>query len=247
MNRARLFLASVALSISLGTMATYAQTQTPAANPPLGLVAKTAKAHIGNSELIDGSTIYSGDYVSTEDGGDVLIRVGSMSLELLSGSAAHVYRAPYGAVVELNHGSAVYMTAGNHGNIVIVASDVRVTPELSLADFGRVSLDDPCNVTVSSQRGQAHVQVGNESRDVEEGKAYRVRAENSINYRKYLSPDESDYHDYHQHRPCAPVEMVKGRPPIAAGQSRFLLVAAVVTGGLTTFGVYKAIESADRP
>jgi hypothetical protein len=247
MNRARLLLVAAALCISLGATTIVAQTQTPAANPPLGLVANAVKARVGNSELTNGSTIYTGDYVSTEDGGDVLIRIGSMSLELQSGSAAHLYRAPYGAVVELNHGSATYMTPGNHGNIVVVASDVRVTPELSLADFGRVSLDDPCNVTVSSQRGQVHVQVGNESRDVEEGKAYRVRAENSINYRKYLSPDESDYHDYHQHRPCAPVEMVKGRPPIAAGQSRFLLVAAVVTGGLTTFGVYKAIESADRP
>jgi hypothetical protein len=247
MNRARLFLVAAALCISLGTMATFAQTQTPAANPPLGLVANAVKAHVGNSALTNRSTIYTGDYVSTEDGGDVLIRIGSMSLELQSGSAAHLYRAPYGAVVELNHGSAVYMTPGNHGNIVVVASDVRVTPELSLADFGRVSLDDPCNVTVSSQRGQAHVQVGNESRDVEERKTYRVRAENSITYRKYLSPDETDYHDYHQHRPCAPVEMVKGHMPTPAGSSRFLLVAAVVTGGLTTFGVYKAMESADRP
>ena len=41
--------------------------------------------------------------------------------------------------------------------------------------------------------------------------------------------------------------MVKGKPPIAAGQSRFLLVALVGTGALTTWGVYKALESPDRP
>ena len=37
-------------------------------------------------------------------------------------------------------------------------------PLLSLPDLGRVSIDDPCNVTVFSQHGQASVQTGSESR-----------------------------------------------------------------------------------
>jgi hypothetical protein len=245
MKIAKLILAGAAFIFAIAVHPAVAQTQ--AANPPLGLVAKAVKAHVGNAELTDGSTVYTGDYVSTEDGGDLLLRIGTASLELLAHSAAHIYVAPYGAVVELNHGSAAYTTPGGRTNIVIVASDVRATPDITMADFGRVSLDDPCNVTVSSQRGQVNVQTGSESRMVEEGKAYRVRAENSIEYRKYLSPDENNYHDYHEHKPCAALEMVKGKPPIAAGQSRFLLVALVGTGALTTWGVYKALESPDRP
>jgi hypothetical protein len=245
MKLANLFLASLTLTFAIAVIPAAAQTQST--NPPLGLVAKAVKAHVGNGELTDGSTLYTGDYVSTEDGGDALMRIGNASLELLPHSGAHIYAAPYGAIVELNHGSAVYTTVGGRTNIVIVASDVRATPDITLADFGRVSLDDPCNVTVASQRGQVNVQVGSETRLVEEGKAYRVHAENSIDYRKYLSPDADDYHRYHEHKPCAPLEMVKGHAPIAAGQSRFLLVALVATGALTTFGVWRAVESPDRP
>jgi len=64
------------------------------------------------------------------DGGRwlLLVRVGPLSLELQGSSAVHIYRAPYGAIVELNRGTVVYTTPGTQENIVIVASDVRVTP-----------------------------------------------------------------------------------------------------------------------
>lgn len=215
--------------------------------PALGLVAKVSGGQIGTAPAAEGSSIYSGDYLSTTDNGSLLVRIGTLSLELQSSTTVHIYRAPYGAIVELNHGTVLYTTPGGQQNLVIVASDVRVTPVLSTADFGRVSMDDPCNITVYSRRGEANVQVGSENRLVEAGKAYRVRAEHEISYRKYLSPDADDYHDYHEHRPCAPVEMTKGHAPIAPGQSRFLLVAALAVGTGTGIGIWKALESPDRP
>jgi hypothetical protein len=240
------FIVAIALVLSFLSILAPAQTP-PSPNLALGLVAKSVSAHLGNAAASEGATVYSGDYLSTEDTGSLLVRVGALSLELQASSAAHIYRAPYGAIVELNHGTVIYTTPGGHDNIVIVASDVRVTPVLSLADLGRVSMDDPCNITVYSQRGQVNVQVGSESRLVEEGKAYRVRPENEISYREYLSPDASDYHRYHDHRPCAPLEMVKGKLPLAPGQSRFVYVAAGVTAGVTWWAVSEALESPARP
>ena len=224
-----------------------APAQTPPANPALGLVAKSVSAHIGDAAVSEGATVYSGDYLSTEDAGSMLIRVGPLSLELQGSSAVHIYRAPYGAIVELNRGTVVYTTPGTRENIVIVASDVRVTPVLSLADLGRVSMDDPCEITVYSQRGQVNVQVGSESHLIGEAKAYRVHAVNELSYREYVSPDASDYHRYHEHRPCAPVQMAKGKPPIAPGQSRFLYVTAGVTAIATVWAVDEALESPNRP
>lgn len=221
--------------------------QTAPQNPALGLVAKATGALVGNVAADEGASVFSGDSLSTQENGSLLVRVGALALELQGSTAVHIYRTPYGAIVELDRGSVVYTTPGGQQNLVIVASDIRVTPVLAVSDLGRVSLDDPCNVTVYSQRGQANVQAGSESHFVEQGKAYRVRAENEVSYRKYLSPDESDYHNYHDHHPCAPVEMVKGHAPIAAGQSRFLLVTAVVVGTATGIGVWKALESPDRP
>jgi hypothetical protein len=245
MKTARFFSAAALLVFSC--LSAPALAQAPPASPSLGLVAKSVSGHIGNAAALEGATVYSGDYLSTEDAGSMLVRVGALSLELQGSSAVHIYRAPYGAIVELNRGAVVYTTPGTQENIVIVASDVRVTPVLSLADLGRVSMDDPCDITVYSQRGQVNVQVGSESHLIGEAKAYRVRAENEIVYREYLSPDASDYHRYHEHRPCEPVEMVKGKPPIFPGQNRFLYVAVGVVGIATVWGVDRALESPNRP
>jgi hypothetical protein len=221
--------------------------QTPPANPALGLVAKSVSGHIGDAASPEGATVYSGDYLYTEDAGSMLIRVGPLSLELQGSSAVHIYRAPYGAIVELNRGTVVYTTPGTRENIVIVASDVRVTPVLALADLGRVSMDNPCEITVYSQRGQVNVQVGSESHLIEEAKAYRVHAVSEISYREYVSPDANDYHHYHDHRPCAPVEMAKGKPPLFPAQNHFLYLTTGVTAIATVWAIHEALESPDRP
>jgi len=222
--------------------------QTSPQNTALGLVAISAGGFFGNAAASEGSSIYSGDYLKTQENGSLLVRVGALSLELQGSSGAHIYRAPYGAIVELDNGTVVYTTPGTQENLVIVASDVRVTPALSTSDFGRVSIDDPCNVSVYSQRGQANVQAGSESHVVEQGKAYKVRAENEVSYRQYMSPDAGDYHNYHEHHPCAaPVQSAKGHAPLAAGQSRFLLVSAVLVGTASGIAVWKAVESPNRP
>lgn len=91
------------------------------------------------------------------------------------------------------------------------------------------------------------VQAGSESHFVEQGKAYQVRAENEVSYHQYLSPDDGDCHRYHEHRLCAPVEMVKGHAPVAAGQSRFLIVSAVVVTGVAAVSISEALESPHRP
>jgi hypothetical protein len=196
-----------------------AQTQPNTAAPPLGPVARAEKAHIGEPALTVGATIYSGDYVSTEDGGALLIRIGGLSLELRGSSAAHLYRTPYGAIAELNRGTAIYNTPGRHENLVIVASDVRVTPVLSVADIGRVTINDPCNVTVASQRGQADVRVGSESHNVEEGKDYRVHTLNEVSYHQWVSPDVDNYHEYRNQSPVPRLTWPKAVPPLLPGQA----------------------------
>lgn len=224
-------------------LSAQSQPQTPA----LGLIVKATGASIGSTAASEGASVYSGDSLSTNDNGSLLLRIGPLSLELESSTGVHIYRAPYGAVVELNRGSMVYTTPGGNLNLVTVAADVRVTPDISMPDMGRVTIVNPCEVSVYSQRGQANVLVGKESRLVEQGKAYKVRAENQISYRQYLSPDDADYHRYHDHEPCAPLDMAHGHLPVAPGSSHFLLASAVLIGAGTGIAVWKVLESPDKP
>jgi len=135
----------------------------------------------------------------------LLVRVGPLSLELQGSSAVHIYRAPYGAIVELNRGTVVYTTPAPRKILSSLLPTCGVTPVLALADLGRVSMDDPAISRSTASAAGSMWQVGSESHLIEEAKAYRVHAENEISYREYVSPDASDYHHYHEHRPCAPV------------------------------------------
>jgi hypothetical protein len=222
--------------------------QEPSQTAALGIVVQCVRGSIGNAAASNGDSVYSGDYLSTDDNGSLLVRVGVLSLQLESSSALHIYRTPYGAVVELNRGSVVYTTPGGKENLVIVASDVRITPDVSLPDFGRVTIENPCEISVYSQRGQANAKSGKEAHLVEEGKAYHVRADNKITYREYLSPDADDYHKHHEHEPCpAALDTVRGKLPIAPAASHFLLVAGTATGIGVGIAIWKTVESPDRP
>jgi hypothetical protein len=247
MKICRVLPAITGLVLGCAFSAALARSQARPQTAPLGQIVKSSGGYIGEAAATDGSTIYSGDYLSTLDDGSMLVRLGALTLELEASSGAHVYRTPYGAIAELNRGTIIYRTPGTQENLVIVASDIRVTPALSTPDFGRVTLNDTCNVTVYSQRGRANVQAGSEWKFVEEGKAYRVRALDAISYRDYLSPDADGYHRHHEHAPCAPLLLAKGHPPIAGGQSHFQIVAAGFITFATLWAVHEAFESPSRP
>lgn len=232
------------------TMVSEANTATSLdvmANPPLGMVAKSLSARVGNNAANDGETVFSGDLVSTQDGGSLLVRIGTLSLQLEGNSSAYIFRTPYGGIVELLKGSAVYERPEGSQNIVIVASDVRVTPVLSSPGMGRVRLDDPCKISVTVQRGQAAVRVGTESKLIEGGKSFRVAAEYAVSVQEARSPEADDYHSSHYHRPCAGSQSAQGRPPIAPGHSKFIYLATGTAIAVTLIPTLEALESPNRP
>jgi len=220
----------------------------PAENTPLGMVTKSMSAHIGSSASSEGATIYSGDYLSTDPDGALQVRVGNLSIDLKGGSSAHIFRATYGVVMALNRGTLAYNKPSGQPNVVIVASDVRITPVVSVASSGSVSVSDPCNLLIQSQRGQIYVQVGSQSQMVEQGKAFRVRPISSVSENSSVSPDADNYEASHSHQACeGPTQTMKGARPKSPSYSPF---TAVTTGGailITIIAVHEALESPNRP
>jgi ferric-dicitrate binding protein FerR (iron transport regulator) len=217
------------------------------ANPPLGMVAKSLSARVGNNAANDGETVFSGDLLSTQDGGSLQVRVGSVSLQLEGNSSAYIFRTPYGGIVELLKGGAVYEKPDGPQNLVIVASDVRVTPVLNSPGMGRIRLDDPCKIGITVQRGEASVRVGTESKLIGAGKSFRVAAEYAVTVQEARSPEADDYHSSHYHRPCAGTQQARGRPPIAPGHSKFIYLATGTAIAVTLIPTLEALESPNRP
>jgi hypothetical protein len=219
-----------------------------APNTSLGVVTKAVSAHIGSSAGAEGATIFSGDYLSTNAGGVLQVRVGNLSVELQANSSGHIFQAPYGVIVALNRGTLVYNKPAGQPNVVIVASDVRITPVVSQAGAGRVSVDDPCNLMIQSQRGQANVQVGSASQLVEQGKAFRVRPISSVSERTSVSPDADNYHESHQHQPCqGPTQTLNNQRPKPPSFSPFTTIALGVGIAGTVIPLVGAFESPSRP
>jgi hypothetical protein len=220
----------------------------PAENAPLGMVTKSVSARIGSSPSSDGATIYSGDYLSTDLDGSMQVRVGNLAIDLKGGSTAHIFRASYGVIVVLSRGTLGYNKPSGQPNVVIVASDVRITPVVSVASSGSVSVNDPCNLLIQSQHGQLYVQVGSQSQIVEQGKAFRVRPIASVSEQSSVSPDADNYHASHSHQACeGPTLTMKGARPKPPSYSPFTAVAAGGTILITIIAISETLESPNRP
>jgi hypothetical protein len=236
------------LVLLLAAMSSSTRGQQQPQTQPLGIIGLSRNAFIDNAEASVGDSVFSGDSLSTRENGNLQLRVGSVSLYLGVSSAAHIYRAPYGAVVELNRGAAVYVTSAGKEKLVIVALDIHVTPDVSEPDIGIVSIENPCEVSVYSRRGQVSVQLTEDSHVVGRGEAYRIHAENKITYREYLSPEASDYHRHHVHEPCAAKSTAHNqypKAPIEPGHFERSVIPGIAI--LDGFLIRKALESPDRP
>lgn len=234
-------------AISSTNVENFAQA-VPAENAPLGMVTKSMSARIGSSASSEGATIYSGDYLSTDTDGALQVRIGNLSVDLKGGSSAHIFRATYGVIVALNRGTLVYSKPVGQPNVVIVASDVRITPAVSVASSGSVSVDDPCNLLIQSQRGQIYVQVGSQSQIVGQGKAFRVRPDFAVNERSPVSPDDDNYHASHSHQACpGPTQVLKSTNPRPPSYSPFTAVVIGTSFLVTIIAVHEELESPNRP
>jgi ferric-dicitrate binding protein FerR (iron transport regulator) len=179
---------------------------------PLGIVVKATTARVGNSTGTKGAAVYSGDSLSTDIGGVLIVRVGTLTVELQGDSAARIYRASYGAVVDLGGGSVIYQTAGDPQNVQIVASDTRITPGGGGATAGRVTLENGCYLKIQSRRGPVHVADGRNSHVVDSGRTYHLYPQNFVIASQSISPDSTNYHHAHLHRACGTSE-AKGLAP----------------------------------
>lgn len=244
------------LGKKIGCMLVFASLVCPASSPapspgkdaPLGVVLQANLAHVKETALTEGATIYPGEDLSTDDGGSLDLRIVNSRFGLAANSRAHFYSGSKGPVAELDSGTLTFRRDAGADGVEVVASDVRIVPKSDGPVAGQVTFLSACKITVASVAGEIEVTSGKESRTVKEGEAYSVLPEVGVlGVQTYISPDDPEYHKSHSHQTCA----LRGNPRSAVQFQKIGLAAALAAAGvligIKLLSSHPSVESPDQP
>jgi hypothetical protein len=202
---------------------------------PLGTVIAADRAHVGQASADVGTTVYSGDRVSTELQGSMQLRAGAARLLLLGSSAAIVNDSEGAPAAKLLLGTATFSTGNAHA-FTLFASKAAIRPQSDAPTIGQVTYLNDQELLVTSRRGGLTVTVENEMQVIQEGTSYRVLLDPAPEAAQGPSGAGSG-----KQGPAG------NKGPLKAGRSRFLIVATALTAAATAFALSEALESPDRP
>ena len=230
MARSREIVAALLVSCSLSMTPVWG-----ASVNALGTVVASNRASVGGTGAAVGTTIFAGDNLITADDGSVQLRAGAARFQLSAASSATIGEDGGMPQATLLRGSATFSTA-NAKAFALNASTALIRAKSDEPTIGQVSVLGKKQLLVKCMRGALTITVGDDSRVIPEGSAYRI----------VLDPDASEEA---QRQPPTQGAGGKGygRPPISAAQDRFLWFAAGAVGIVTFLAVQEALESPDRP
>ncbi len=139
----------------------------------LGTVIQAEAALLDNSAAAIGANVYPGDLLQTEPGGTLRLRMGTMQIYLLSGSAASLAESSSGISATLTRGTAGFCSPGP-GVVEVQTPQATIRTRGSAPAHGQVIITGPDELVISSNRGALDVDVDGEIHTVSEGHAYRM-------------------------------------------------------------------------
>jgi hypothetical protein len=201
----------------------------------LGTVVTSDRASIGGSGASVGTTVFAGDQVSTADTGSMQLRTGGARFLLSASSMATVNEEDGTPTATLSRGSATFSTA-NAKAFALNAVTATVRPKSDEPTIGQVTILGEKQLLVKCSKGALTITVGDDSRTIAEGGAYRI----------ILDPTASELAQ-DQPPPQGAGAKGSGRPPLMAAKSKFVWYATAAVAVVTILAVQEALESPDRP
>jgi hypothetical protein len=225
-----------------------------ATDAPLGVVLQANLAHVGESAITEGATVYAGEELSTDAGGSLDLRIVNARFGLAANSRAYFYSGAKGSIAELTNGTLTFRKDAGADGIEVVASDVRIVTKGEGAVTGQVTIAAPCAITVTSVAGEIEVTSGKQTRTVAEKESYSVTPEMAVLAGQILiSPDAPNYHASHSHTTCALNNDPQKNNPQNSGRFRKIgLVvglggAALLLGAKFLASSHPSVESPINP
>ena len=219
-----------------------------AQNDTAGVVLDARWAHVGGAELTNGTSLYSGDVVTTDSEGHAELRVRQTRFELIGESEGAFFPGANGAVAELRHGTLVVALNNPSESFEIFASDVRIVPKSERPVLAQITMNATCDVQIKVMHGNLEATTGKETRTLQEDHAYDVMPEFSVDDSRNpaISPDATTYHRGHVHGSCA-LAAKSGRPARIAGSSHFIELVGAGAAAVLIPVLWESLESPDRP
>ena len=225
-----------------------------AQEPAAGVVLQASHGQVGATKVSSGTSLFSGDLVSTDDQGQVQIQAGGTKLVLQASSSIRLFRSAGQIVAELERGTVDYATSGRNEELVIYALDSRLVPNPGAPAAGQITVVSRCELRATSRTSTLEVRSGKETKTIEESKSYSVRADFGVEYHDSWKPVPADYpefdansayHRSHSHGPCGLAKASKGQPRTAG--SHFDAAVPVVAGVVLCVVLCREFESPDKP
>jgi ferric-dicitrate binding protein FerR (iron transport regulator) len=202
---------------------------------PLGTVIAGEHAHVGQGTADVGTTVYSGDYLSTEMQGSVQVRAGAARLLLQSASSVIVNQDEGVPSAKLLSGTATFSTA-NARAFTLFASSAAIRPSTDAPTIGQVKYVSEKELVVTARRGGLAITVEDQTQTIAEGTSYRVLLDPPADAQQPAGAGAGGQ------GPAG-----SGGGPLKAGRSRFLIIATALIAAGTGVAIYEAMESSDRP
>jgi hypothetical protein len=139
----------------------------------LGNILFAENAKVGSVAATVGATVFAGDRITTETGGNIRVRIGTGQIYLPAASAIALAEYPAGVSAKLSRGTVGFATQ-DESLIVVQYSDALIRPKTTQPTHGQVEMIAPRELLVSSYRGALEVVVGTEVNTVPEATSYRV-------------------------------------------------------------------------
>lgn len=201
----------------------------------IGTVVASDRASLGSAGAAVGTTIFPGDRLMTAEAGSVQLRAGAARFQLAASSIATMGESEGIPLATLTRGTATFSTA-NARAFALNAWTAVIKPKSDEPTIGQLTILAERQLLVKCLRGTLTITVGDDSRVIPEGSAYRV----------FLDPSEAEPAQS-QPPPMGAGGKGLGRPPLAAAKNRFIWVASSAVAIVTFLAVQEALESPDRP
>jgi hypothetical protein len=192
------------------------------------------RASVGGAGAAVGTTIFDGDKLSTAELGSVQLRTGTARFLLAASSTATLAEDGGMPTVTLLRGTGTFSTSSANA-FALNALTAVIKPKSDEPTIGEVTMLAEKQLLVKCSRGALTITVGDDSRVIPEGSAYRI----------VLDPTAEELQD--QPPPQGAGSKGSGRPPLMAAKSKFVWYATAAVVLATVFAVHKALESPDRP